>query len=350
MGGLVVEPLQILWHRLRANHLARRLPAGSFASAAFAGLQDSAPRAALTALFSRVEDVSSTAWEHPSLVQTWAPRGAVFVVPRSDLAVFALGIMPRDTQLRRALVQLAGKARDSIVEARKDQDRVESDRLGPIPQVVLNQMRRRPIWRLVCALAGVQIRWDARSTHLLPGPELEMDEEEARRELARRFLRSLGPAGPARFTRWAAVSNTDAKATFDALADELVAVGWSGGSGFVLAEDVDHLARAKPVSTARFVAFGGDPVLQPGEQLVAAARSQRKAALPAWACTGLVLLDSRVVAAWGRSQGRLTILPLAPLNPDDTRRIEAEAIRMPIPGAATETLWKESSNPPTRNG
>ncbi len=110
----------------------------------------------------------------------------------------------------------------------------------------------------------------------------------------------------------------------------------------MLAEDVDQLARADAVSATRFVAFGGDPVLQPGEKLVAADQSQRKAALPPWACTGLVLLDSRVVAAWGRSKGRLTILPLTPLNPDDTRRIEAEALRMPVPGAATETLWIEA--------
>lgn len=169
-----------------------------------------------------------------------------------------------------------------------------------------------------------------------------MDEEEARRELARRFLRSLGPAGPRRFTRWAAVNTADAKATFDALADELVAVRWKGGSGFVLAEDVDELARADAVSATRFVAFGGDPVLQPGEDIVAAAQSHRKAALPPWACTGLVLLDSRVVAAWGRSKGRLTILPLTQLNLDDKRRIEAEAHRMPIPGAATETRWREA--------
>lgn len=169
-----------------------------------------------------------------------------------------------------------------------------------------------------------------------------MDAEEARRELARRFLRSLGPAGPTRFMRWAAVSAGDAKVTFDALADELVAVRWQDGSGFVLAEDADQLARADAVSATRFVAFGGDPVLQPGEDLVAADRSHRKAALPPWACTGLVLLDSRVAAAWGRIKGRLTILPLAPLNPDEKRRIEAEAHRMPIPGAATETLWREA--------
>jgi len=36
-----------------------------------------------------------------------APRGAVFVVPRADLSVFALGILPRDAEVRRALERLA---------------------------------------------------------------------------------------------------------------------------------------------------------------------------------------------------------------------------------------------------
>ncbi len=288
MEGLVAQPSQILWHRLRANHLARRLPAGSLTSAAFAGLQDSAPRAGLTGLYARVDDVGATAWEDPSLVQTWAPRGAVFVVPRADLSVFALGILPRDAEVRRALERLARKAGDSILQPRKDEGRGESDHLGNIPPAVTNAMRRRPIWRLVCALAGVQIRWDARTTQLLPGPVLEIDEEEARRELARRFLRSLGPAGPARFTRWAAVSKSDAQATFDAIRHELVEVHCSRSTGFVLAEDAERLARVEPVSAVRLVAFGGDPVLQPGEQIVAVDRSCRKAALPPWACTGLV--------------------------------------------------------------
>ena len=116
---------------------------------------------------------------------------------------------------------------------------------------------------------------------------------------------------------------------------------WAVGSGFVLAEAAEDLAGAKPVSAVRFVAFGGDPVLQPGEDVVAADRSHRKAALPPWACTGLVLLDGDVAAAWGRSQGRLTILPLASLSDNQRQHIEAEALRMPIPGTAPKVLWKE---------
>jgi len=55
-----------------------------------------------------------------------------------------------------------------------------------------------------------------------------------------------------------------------------------------------------------------------------------------------VLLGGDVVAAWGRSQGRVTILPLASLGNERRHEIEAEALRMPIPGAAPEVLWRKS--------
>ena len=346
MGQLVVQRFQVLWHRVRVNHLAARLPVGSFAAAAFAGLQDSAPRAALTALYARVEDVGPGDWEDASLVQTWAPRGAVFVVPRSDLAVFTRGIVPRDPEVRRALEQVVRRARDLVPDARfKGQDVDRFDAVA-LPGA---HWRGRPIWRLAYALAGVQTRWDARGTQLLPGPMPHMDEEAARQELARRFLRSLGPARPARFTRWAAVSNADARTTFKAISDELVEARWPGGSGFLLAEDGDRLAGAEPVEGVRFVAFGGDPVLQPGEDTVAAERSNWRAALPSWASMGIVLLDGQVVAAWGRSQGRITILPLTSLTHEERHAIEAEAVAMPIPGAPTEAVWRDRSEPASRS-
>ena len=274
-------------------------------AAAFAGLQDSGPRAALTSPSARVAEVGEDDWQHPSLVQAWAPRGAVFVVARSDLPVFARGILPRDPELRRALEQLADKARRSVSELRVKHH--EEERLGQIPALVAERMRRRPIWRLAYAIAGVQIRWDARTTQLLPSPSPEMDAEEARLELARRFLRSLAPAGPRRYTRWA-VGDADARMTFETLRDELVEVEWPGGSGVILEENAERLAEAEPTSEARFVAFGADPVLQPGEDVVASHRAHRRAAPPPWASTGLVLLEGEPVAAWGRRRARSRLL------------------------------------------
>jgi hypothetical protein len=93
---------QILAFRRRAGWLDERLPPGarSLRRAAWAGLQDSTPRAALLSLHARVEGVGPTSWEHPSLVQLWGPRFSDYVVAAKDLAVFSLGRLPDDDRSR----------------------------------------------------------------------------------------------------------------------------------------------------------------------------------------------------------------------------------------------------------
>src|SRR5579875_2771960 len=79
---------QILRFRRQAGALDQRLPYGadSLRQAAWAGLQDSMPRAALLSLHARVDGAGPSSWEDPSLVQLWGPRFSVFVVPADDVA------------------------------------------------------------------------------------------------------------------------------------------------------------------------------------------------------------------------------------------------------------------------
>src|SRR5437870_13819484 len=63
----------VLTFRQRATYLHRRLPPRRLVEAAFAGLQDSAPRSAVLALHARVSDVSPSAWKDPRFVQVWGP-------------------------------------------------------------------------------------------------------------------------------------------------------------------------------------------------------------------------------------------------------------------------------------
>src|SRR5215475_12968636 len=93
---------QILAFRRRAGSIDARLPAGarSLRRAAWAGLQDSVPRAALLSIHARVERTRPTSWEHPSLVQLWGPRYSDYVVAAADLAIFSLGRLPEDARRR----------------------------------------------------------------------------------------------------------------------------------------------------------------------------------------------------------------------------------------------------------
>ena len=96
---------QILAHRRRAGALDERLPPGrsSLERAAWAGLQDSMPRAALLSIHARVEGAEPSTWEDSSLVQVWGPRFSAYVIAARDRAVFTLGRLPSGGKgLRRA--------------------------------------------------------------------------------------------------------------------------------------------------------------------------------------------------------------------------------------------------------
>ncbi len=90
---------EILAFRRRAAALDERLPRGRRAlqRAAWAGLQDRMPRAALLSIHARMVDTEPGSWEDPSLVQVWGPRFSAYVVAKRDLAVFTLGRLPDES-------------------------------------------------------------------------------------------------------------------------------------------------------------------------------------------------------------------------------------------------------------
>ena len=100
---------QILGFRRAAGSLDERSPsgAGSLRRAAWAGLQDSMPRAALLSIHARVAGTTPGTWEDPSLVQLWGPRFSAFVVAGRDLPVFSLGRYPTSRAGRRVAEETA---------------------------------------------------------------------------------------------------------------------------------------------------------------------------------------------------------------------------------------------------
>src|SRR6059036_508177 len=118
----------MLAFRQRATYLHQRLPPGRLVRAAFAGLQDSAPRSAVLALHARVKDVSPSAWKDPRLVQVWGPSGAVYRVPAHDVAVFTLGRFPRNPVLQAAVRAAAERANRAFRARQAQPGRDLSDR------------------------------------------------------------------------------------------------------------------------------------------------------------------------------------------------------------------------------
>ena len=100
---------QILAFRRRVGGLEERSPPGpeSLQRAAWAGLQDSMPRAALLSLHARVDGVEPSTWDDPSLMQLWGPRYNTYVVAKRDFALFSLGRLP-DTEKGRRRAEETG--------------------------------------------------------------------------------------------------------------------------------------------------------------------------------------------------------------------------------------------------
>src|SRR5262245_28086531 len=102
---------QILAFRRRVSALDERLPRGarSLRRAAWAGLQDSMPRAALLSIHARVEGAHPSIWEDPPLVQVWGPRYSTYVVPAQDRALFTLGRLTDDAEGRARAEEIAAQ-------------------------------------------------------------------------------------------------------------------------------------------------------------------------------------------------------------------------------------------------
>ena len=209
MSRLDLTRTQILAFRRHVGALDERLPRGrrSLRRAAWAGLQDSMPRAALLSIHARVEGTEPSTWEDPSLVQLWGPRYHAYVVAARDLAVFSLGRLPDEDRARRIGEDLAARLH-ALLRGTKMTYGEAGRALGEQP----NRLR------YAAATGTVVIRWDgARLPTIWTVPPPEVAPRDARLELARRFLHIFGPTTPEAFARWAGIAPRRGVDAFDAL-------------------------------------------------------------------------------------------------------------------------------------
>ena len=158
--------------------LDARLPAGetSLRRAAWAGLQDSMPRAALLSIHARVEGTQSNALEDPSLVQLWGPRYSTYVIAAADRAVFTLGRLPEESEARRRAEDMASRL-DAFLGGRAMGDAEAGRGVGVNPNA----------FRYGAPTGRILIRWDgARQPTVWTVPPPAIDPVEARHELVRR--------------------------------------------------------------------------------------------------------------------------------------------------------------------
>ncbi len=324
---LAVSRQQILAFRRATNHLSARLPPGrrSLRKAAWVGLQDSMPRAAVLSVNARVEQTRASAWEDPAYVQVWGPRYSVYVVPARDVAVFTLGRLPDEPKARKraydlasALDQAVGGAAMPFGEAARLLGGGDPNRL-----------------RYATTTGTVLLRWDgARQPAIRTVPAPAVAPADARRELARRYLHAFGPATPASFAAWAGVKTPSALETFDRLRRSLTAVATPTGEAWVLSRDVDTLQTAAGRdSTVRLLPSGDAYYLLHGEgrALLVPDPAKRAQLWTSRVWPGAILAGGEIVGTWRRAKNKVTAHPWSRLSRRVREAVEAEAAALPLP-------------------
>ena len=341
----MVHPLdltrpQILAFRRRVGALDERLPPGphSLRRAAWAGLKDSMPRAALLSIHARVNGTEPSTWEDPSLVQLWGPCFHAYVVAAADLAVFARGTYPDDVRGQRKAEDLARRLHDLLGDARMTYGEAGLA-LGEPP----NRLR------YAAATGTVLIRWDgARQPTIWTVPPPNVDPRDARLELARRYLHTFGPATPESFAGWVGIGARQGIAAFDGLRGSLAAVRTPIGDAWILSEDESTLrdvpvsaaapARLLPSGDAYFLLQGAD------RELLIPDAGLRRALWTSRVWPGALLVEGEILGTWRRSNQTLTVRPWSRLSASVRGAVEAEAAALPLPGprGSISVRWGDS--------
>jgi len=337
---LAADRSQILAFRRTVQHLDKRLPPGpdSLRRAAWAGLQDSMPRAAVLSISARVEGTEPNAWEDPSLIQLWGPRFSAYVVAASDLAVFSLSRLPDPGAGRSKAEDLAARLH-TFLEGRTMPFGQAGRGMGESP----NQLR------YAAPTGTVLIRWEgARQPTIWTVPAPATDPFEARLELARRYLHIFGPTTAAAFSQWAGIKPPRGSAAFEALAQELTPVGTPIGDAWILsADEATFRSRTRAAAPARLLPSGDTYFLMQGadRELLVPEADRRNSLWTSRVWPGAVLVAGEIVGTWRRAESKLTIEAWRRLSPKQRVAVEAEAQLLPLPGlgGAMRVGWSERS-------
>ncbi len=283
------------------------------------------PRAALLSIHARVEGATPMSWADPSLVQLWGPRYQVYVVAERDLAVFSLGRLPDDPKGRQRAEDMAARLHTHLAGARMTYG--EAGRaIGVHPNSL----------RYGATTGTVVIRWEgARLPTVWTVPRADVDPLDARRELARRYLRAFGPSTPAAFARWAGISLRAGAGTFGTLRRSLTAVRTPLGEAWILTRD-EPIFRADPgpVAPARLLPSGDAFFLLHGdERALLVPEADRCGALwtpRVW--PGALLVAGEIRGTWRRAHDTLSIETWGRFSRGMRDVVEAEAASLPLPG------------------
>jgi uncharacterized protein YcaQ len=323
----------VLAWRTQRQQLDKRAPrkAAHGVVSRIAGLHAQLAASAELTLWARVkrlerDAVSRALWEDRTLVKTWAMRGTLHLLPAEELGLWTAAqgaLKPRHhvgswlrhwgLTLEQAEAMLA--AIPAALDGRqltREELAVEVARVTAIDGLDgklrggFGDLLKPAAFRGELCFApneGRNVRF-ARPDQWVGGWQA-VEQDEAVREVTRRYLAAYGPANREALARWFGMTSPAAAGRWLAgLGDEAATVELDGEELVMLAADVEAAAAAEPAGTVR--------LLPAFDHYVVAAPRDRDAVLPAaqrarvyrpqgW-LSPVVLIDGRMAGVWSHER------------------------------------------------
>jgi hypothetical protein len=169
-------------------------------------------------------------------------------------------------------------------------------------------------------------------------PIPDTDQDVARAELLRRYLRCYGPSTRSHFAAWLGIRPGDADPWWSLVTDELTQVDF-GGAAWLLTEDLDALRSASMPKGVRLLP-PRDPYTQMRDHETIVDKKYQREVWKAVGEPGTVLAGGRMTGTWRLREtgGRLTVAikTFGPLTDRNKRSIQGEAEQIaPLRGASS---------------
>src|SRR5215467_7153623 len=269
-----MSPPALTWSGVIARRMARHAlaaPATGLGPADVAGVLCGAHAQVLSAaelsIGRRVAgatrtDVQRALWAERTLVKTFGPRGTIHLLPSADLPMWtgALSALPSSVPAHPEGVRFTPEEADQVIAAIGDVLADAELTVGELTEAIADRAGPWAVEETMAAFQGMWPRWrqlTSTAAHRgmlcfgpgrgrkvtytnphrwLPGFR-PADGDAALRALVTRYLYAYGPATPAHFARWLAISPRYATGLFGKLAGELERVELDGEPGWTVAGD-----------------------------------------------------------------------------------------------------------------
>lgn len=362
MSSLTRE--QVLTWRLSRHFLLDRAPRSDLLTVVrrLGGMQAQVMSAAEMQLAARVDDlrpddVREALWKQKTLLKTWQFRGTLHLFAADELPLYAAALHKAIGPFYRSNSWLKARGMtleeyDAIIEGVRAALSAEPMTREQLAAAVMEKMNAPHLGDLMLSGWGSLLKPSAHVGALcfapsqgqnvtfvspekwLGSPLVGLDEDEALREVAQRYLDTYGPATPGSFGGWLGMNESRSRRLFRELGDDITEVEVDGWKAWALTRSADALAQTEPRESVRMVPNFDPYVLgtaRHSELLIDAEHKPRVWRQAGW-ISPCVLVNGRVAGVWSLKKGKggatIEVDLFAPVSRTVVRGIEAETERM----------------------